>query len=162
DDLYAPIGLFLRPRSPLTDRGTMMGLHALARLKSGVTVEQASGEAAGIAARLEREYPTGNGGISAMAESLQDVMSERVRQSLWVLLGSVCFILLIACVNVTNLLLVRAADRRKEIALRLALGAGRWRIVRQLLSESLMMALLSGGFGVLIGYWMQDGLLALA
>ncbi|HKQ73276.1 MAG TPA: ADOP family duplicated permease [Blastocatellia bacterium] len=76
--------------------------------------------------------------------------------------GSVGFILLIACVNVANLLLVRATDRQKEIALRLALGAGRGRIVGQLLSESLLMALVGGGVGVMVGYWMLDGLLALA
>ncbi|MGH9935376.1 MAG: ABC transporter permease [Blastocatellia bacterium] len=162
DDLYAPIGLFLSPQNSLTDRGTTRGLYAVARLKPGVTLEQASSEMAGIAAQLEREYPAVNSGRSAMAEPLQDVMSESVRQSLWVLLGSVGFILLIACVNVANLLLVRAADRQKEIALRLALGAGRGRIVRQLLSESLLIALLGGAFGVLVGYWMLDGLLALA
>src|SRR5581483_2020727 len=103
----------------------------------------------------EREYPAVNGGKSAQAEALQDVMSEDVRQSLWILVGAVSFILLIACANVANLLLVRAADRQREIAVRLALGAWRGRIVRQLLSESLLIALL-------VGVWMLNGLLALA
>ncbi len=162
DDLYTPIGLFFKPQTGLTDRRVSMGLYALARLKPGVTVEQANNEMAGIAAQLEREYPEANSGRSAQAEPLQDVMSEGVRQSLWALLGAVGFILLIACVNVANLLLVRAADRQKEIAVRLALGAHTRRIVRQLLSESLLIALLGGIFGVLVGRWMLSALLALA
>src|SRR5581483_10534675 len=99
---------------------------------------------------------------SARAERLQDVMSESVRQSLWVLFGAVGFILLIACINVANLMLVRAVERQKEIALRLALGAGRGRIIRQLLSESLLLATVGGAGGLLVGRWMLDGLLALA
>ncbi len=162
DDLYVPIGLSLKPKTAFVDRGSAMGLYAVARLKPGVGLEQASREMAGIAAQLEQEYPQVNSGKSAQAEWLQDVMSENVRQSLWVLFGAVAFILLIACVNVANLLLVRAADRHKEMALRLALGAGRGRIIRQLLSESLLIALLGGGLGALAGRWMLDGLLALA
>ncbi|MDQ3009354.1 MAG: ABC transporter permease [Acidobacteriota bacterium] len=162
DDLYVPIGLFLRPQSGLTDRGSSLGLYAVARLMPGVTVEQANSEMAALGAQLAQEYPAVNSGKSAMAERLQDVMSEDVRQSLWVLLGAVGFILLIACVNVANLLLVRAADRQKEIALRLALGAGRGRIIRQFLSESLLIAGLGGAAGLLAGRWMLDGLLALA
>jgi putative ABC transport system permease protein len=163
DDVYVPIGPFLKPQTGLTDRGTSLGgMLALARLKPGVTLAQANREMAELAAQLEREYPVANSGKTAQAEALQDVMSEGVRQSLWVLLGAVGFILLIACTNVANLLLVRAADRQQEIALRLALGAGRGRIVRQLLSESLLLALLGGVFGVVVGRWMLDGLLALA
>jgi putative ABC transport system permease protein len=162
DDLYVPIGLFLDPQTSFMDRGSQMGLYAVARLKPGVGVTQASSEMASLAAQLEREYPAVNSGRSAQAEPLQDVMSESVRRSLWVLLGAVGFILLIACVNVANLLLAAAADRQKEIALRLALGAGRWRIVRQLLSETLLIAGLGGATGLLTGSWMLEGLLALA
>jgi len=166
DDVYVPVGLALGMKTGfyagLMDRGAVYGINALARLKPGVTLEQARSEMAGIAAQLEREYPLANGGRIAQAEPLQDVMSENVRQSLWVLHTAVGFILLIACVNVANLLLVRAAERQKEIALRLALGAGRGRIVRQLLSESLLLALSGGAFGALLGSWMLDGLLALA
>jgi predicted permease len=162
DDLYVPIGPFLKPDG-LLQRGVTMGLYALGRLKPGITLAQANSELSGIAAQLEREYPADNKDRgTATAEPLQDVMSEGVRRSLWVLLSSVGFILMIACVNVANLLLVRAADRQKEIALRLALGAGRWRIVRQLLSESLLIALLGGALGALLGRWMLEGLLALA
>lgn len=162
DDLYVPIGLFLRPESSLAGRGNRMGLSAVGRLKPGVTLAQANAEMAGIAAQLERAYPDANSGRSAQAEALQEVMSESVRQTLWVLLGAVGLILLIACVNVANLLFVRAAERQKEIAVRLALGARTLRIVRQLLSESLLIALLGGVFGLLLGQWMLNGLLAVA
>jgi putative ABC transport system permease protein len=161
DALYAPIGLFLKP-DVLLQRSVGMGLYALGRLKPGITLEQANSELEGIAAQLRREYPVENKDRGAMAEPLQDVMSEDVRRWLWVLLGAVGFILLIACTNVANLLLVRASERRKELALRLALGAGRGRIVRQLLSESLLLALLGGACGALLGRWMLAGLLALA
>jgi putative ABC transport system permease protein len=162
DDLYVPIELMLGPQLPLINRGNTMGLFALARLKPGVLLEQANSEMAGIAEELERAYPAVNSGRTAQAEPLQDVMAEGVRQSLWVLFGAVGFILLIACVNVANLLLVRAVERQKEISLRLALGAGRGRIIRQLLAESLLLGLLGGAFGALVGRWVLAGLLALA
>jgi putative ABC transport system permease protein len=166
DDVYVPIGLVLGVKtgyySGLLDRKITYGLTVLARLKPGIALGQASREMVGISAQLEREYPEANKGRNAQAEALQDVMSESVRQSLWVLLAAVGFILLIACVNVANLLLVRAAERQKEIALRLALGAGRGRVVRQLLSENLLLALLGGVFGALLGRWLLNGLLALA
>ena len=161
-DVYVPIGLFLRPNSGLADRGSGLGLYAVARLKPGVTLQQANSEMATLGAQLAQEYPAINGGKSAMAERLHAVMSEDVRPSLWVLLGAVGFILLIACINVANLLLVRSAERRKEMAVRLALGARAWRITRQLLSESLLIACVGGALGLLIGHWMLDGLLALA
>ncbi|MBO0858554.1 MAG: ABC transporter permease [Chloracidobacterium sp.] len=162
-DVYVPIGLFLAPKSGLADRGSSFGgSYAVARLKPGVTIEQANSEMASLARQLEQEYPKVNGGKSARAERLQDVMSEKVRRSLWVLLGAVGFILLIACINVANLLLARAAEREKELAVRLALGAGRWRVARQLLSESLLLAGLGAAGGLLLGRWMLAGLLQLA
>jgi len=161
-DVFVPISLFLKPKSGFADRGSAFGLYAIARLKPGVTVAQANSEMATLGNQLAKEYPTINGGKSGLAQRLQEVMSEEVRLALLVLLGAVAFILLIACINVANLLLVRAADRQKEMALRLALGAGRWRIAKQLLSESLLLAILSSGIGLLAGRWMLDGLLALA
>jgi predicted permease len=162
-DVYVPIGLFLAPNSGIADRGSSFGgMYAVARLKPGVTIEQANNEMMALARQLEQEYPKVNEGMSARAERLQDVMSESVRRSLWVLLGAVGFILLIACINVANLLLARAAEREKELAVRLALGAGRWRIVRQLLSESMLLAGMGATGGLLLGPWMMAGLLALA
>src|SRR5215510_13415539 len=159
-DVYVPIGLFLEPNSGMVDRGTSFGgSYAVARLKPGVTLEQANNEMAALALQLAQEYPKINEGKSAQAERLQDVMSESVRRSLWVLLGAVGFILLIACINVANLLMARAAEREKELAVRLALGAGRWRIVRQLLSESLLLAGLGAAGGLLLGRLMLAGLL---
>ncbi|MEW6733137.1 MAG: ABC transporter permease [Acidobacteriota bacterium] len=163
EELYAPLNLFVTPDSDFLDRGSSAaGFYAVARLKSGVTLKQANSEMEALGQQLAREYPKVNEGKSAQAERLQDVMSESVRQSLWVLLGAVGFILLIACINVANLLLVRASERQKELAVRLALGAGRGRIVRQLLSESLLIAALGGACGLLLGHWMLQGLLALA
>jgi len=162
-DVYTPLGLTLAPDSPFANRGSSaFNFYAVARLKPGVTVAQANREMDAVGRQLAREYPEFNKGKSAQAERLQDVMSESVRSSLWILLGAVGFILLIACINVANLLLVRAAERQKESAVRLALGAGRWRIIRQLLSENLLIAALGGAGGLLLGSWMLQGLLALA
>jgi putative ABC transport system permease protein len=161
-DLYAPLGTYVTSQPGMLDRGNHFGLNVLARLKNGVGVEQARAEMETLAAQLEREYPDTNSGNSALAQGLSDRYSEDIRQSLIVLLTAVGFVLLIACVNVANLLLVRAAARQKEIAIRLALGAARGRIVRQLLTESVLISLLGGTAGLLIGVWMKDGLLALA
>jgi putative ABC transport system permease protein len=160
-DVFVPIGLFLQPNSGMTDRGSSFGLYGVGRLKPGVSAAQADSEMEALGLQLQQEYPVVNGGQSAMASRLQDVMAEDVRSQLWILLAAVAFILLIACVNVANLLLVRVTERQKEIAVRLALGAGRMRIVSQLLSESLLIALLGGAVGLLLGGWMLDGLLAL-
>src|SRR5262249_16527616 len=162
-DVYTPLGLTLAPDSPFANRGSSaFNFYAVARLKPGVTVAQANREMDAVGRQLAREYPEFNKGKSAQAERLQDVMSESVRSSLWILLGAVGFILLIACINVANLLLVRPPERQTESAVRLALGAGRWRIIRQLLSENLLIAALGGAGGLLLGSWMLQGLLALA
>ena len=161
-DVYVPIGLFLAPDSPHLNRGNTTDLYALAKLKPDVTVNQANSEMTMLGRQLAQEYPTVNAGKSAQAERLQDVMSEDLRQTLWVLFGAVSFILLIACINVANLHLVHAAERQKELAVRQALGAGHWRVVRQLLSESVLIAGLGGMCGLLFGLLLLQGLIRLA
>jgi predicted permease len=137
----------------LDERGAQV-LRAVGRLKPGVTLAQAQAELTGIAASLEQQYPQYNRNTTSYLVPVDEqIVGVEVRRALWVLLGAVGFLLLIACTNVTNLLLVRASVRQKELALRVALGAGAWRIARHLLTESLMLALLSGVAGLLIAVW---------
>ena len=156
-DLYVPIGL---QADKMTDRGNHPGIYVLGLLKPGVSVEQARTDIKGLAERLAQAYPKSNGGNSATIALLQDFTTRNIRAALFVLLGAVGFVLLIACANVANLLLARAASRSKEIAIRTALGAGRWRLVRQLLTESVMLSCLGGGLGLLLAVWGIDLLLA--
>jgi putative ABC transport system permease protein len=160
DDIYVPLGLSLTPTFGLLNRGNQFPLYVLGRLKHGITEKQARIEMESLARQLEREYPQTNSNRSATAVRLADLRVENVRPILLVLLGTVAFVLLIACANITNLMLVRAAGRDREIAIRLALGAGRGRIVRQLLTESVLIALLGGAAGLLIGVWAIDSLTA--
>jgi putative ABC transport system permease protein len=137
----------------LDERGAKV-LRAVGRLRQGLTFTQAQAEMTNIAANLERQYPQHNRNITTYLTPVDEqIVGSEARRALWVLLGAVGFLLLIACVNVTNLLLARASARRKELALRVALGAGTWRIARHLLTESLLLALLSGGAGLLVAAW---------
>jgi putative ABC transport system permease protein len=137
----------------LDQRGAQV-LKAVGRLKAGTTFTQAQAEMTNIAESLEQQYPQYDRNATAYLVSVDEqIVGRDVRRALWVLLGAVGFILLIACTNVTNLLLVRATAREKEMALRAALGAGRWRIARHLLIESLLLSLLSGGGGLLVTMW---------
>jgi putative ABC transport system permease protein len=136
-------------------------MSVIARLRPGVTVERASTEMRTIADRIAAEHPQFQSGFSATVRPLSDDIVGDARTPLLVLAGAVGFVLLICCANVANLMLARAAGRQKEIAIRSAIGAGRRHIMRQLLAESLVLAVLGGGAGLLIAAWGVDLLVAL-
>jgi putative ABC transport system permease protein len=127
--------------------------NVVARLKAGVTEQQAAAEVGAIGRNLAREYPDANDKLDMTVFPLHEAMVGDIRRSVLVLFGAVGFVLLIACANVANLLLARAASSESELAVRVALGAGRGRLVRQLLTEYLMLAAAGGGFGLLVAVW---------
>ena len=133
-------------------RGNHPGIYVIGRLAPGVGVEQARADVTGIARRLAEQYPESNARQSMTLRPALDAVVGPLRPALLVLLGAVAFVLLIACANVANLLIARAAARAKEIAVRSALGAGRVRVVRQLLTESVLLSLAGGTAGVALGY----------
>ena len=137
----------------LDERGAQV-LLTIGRLKQGVTLNQAQAELTNITGNLEQQYPQNWRNTTVyLIPAGEEIVGSELRRGLWVLLGAVIFLLLIACTNVSNLLLVRASVRQRELALRVALGAGTWRILRQWLTESLLLALLSAGMGVLLAAW---------
>ena len=135
---------------------------SVGRLAPGVSVEQAQSEMTGIATRLSQQYPQSNGDKGVAVVPLQDVVVGDTRQTLFVLLAAVTFVLLIACANVANLLLARAAARGRELVVRAAVGAGRLRLIRQMLTESAVLAIVAGVGGVIVARWGVQALLAFA
>ncbi len=150
-DVFVPIGQLDAPG--LKRRGAGLGLHGMGRLKPGVTVEQGKADLNRIYQNLAVTYPGTNKGHSAYVAPLKQRVVGEIGPMLWMLLGAVGFVLLIACVNVGNLMLARASGRSREFAIRAALGASWWRLVRQSLTESLLLSLGGGALGVLVAYW---------
>ncbi|HKQ06511.1 MAG TPA: ABC transporter permease [Blastocatellia bacterium] len=155
-EIWTPLALdVLRP-----GRGSHF-INVIARLQSGANIERAQVEMNAIAIRLQQQYPDSNSGWGTELEPLQERIVGNVKPVLWVLFGAVGFVLLIACANVANLQLARAAARQKEVAIRAALGAGRRRLLRQFLTESILLAVIGGGLGLLLAFWGVRGLAAL-
>jgi putative ABC transport system permease protein len=162
-ELWTTIAVDVAPgeESPVTEQRGAHFLQVIGRLKSGVTREQAQSEFTTIAARLEQQYPDTNTRKSLRVDSALTALVGDIRPALLILLGAVACVLLSACANVANLLLARATSRHKEMAIRTALGASRTRVIRQLLTESVMLSILGGAVGLLLAVWWSDLLIAL-
>ena len=150
-----------QPTPNQLSRRFMHGTNLIGRLKPGVSAAQAQSELSIIAARIEREHKESHAGTTLKLVPLQETVVGQVKPILIVLLAGVGFVLLIACANVASLLLTRSLARQKEVAIRSALGASRWRVMRQLLTESLLLSVVGGIAGLLVAYWGVRGLVAI-
>jgi putative ABC transport system permease protein len=148
----------LLPREELETGRTNRYLAVLGRLRPGTSVQQAQAQMGLVAERLAQEHPHSNKDIRILVNSLRDVVVKQVRTAFLVLHGAVALLLLIACANVSNLLLARSGARAREIAVRSALGAGRARLLRQMLTESVLLGLCGGGLGLVLAFWGLEGL----
>jgi len=156
NDLWLPY----QPTENQLTRRFMHGTNLIGRLKPGLGPSEAQSELTVIASRIEQEHNGSHAGTTAYLVPLQEEMVGTVRPILMVLLAAVGFVLLIACANVASLLLTRSLARQKEVAIRAALGASRWRVIRQLLTESLLLSLIGGAAGLLIAYWAVPALIS--
>ena len=157
-DVYVPIGQWSNPA--LKNRGAALGLHGIGRLKPGVTLEQAQADLNRIMSNLATAYPSTNKDNGAKLIAMREQVVGGIAPILWTLLGAVGFVLLIACVNVSNLMLARSTGRAREFAIRAALGAVRYRLLRQSLIESVLLALVGGAVGLTIAAWGTKAVLA--
>ena len=157
-DFMIPYGWTMERLRTASGRGSS---HGLARLRDGVTFEQATADMTTLAAQLEKEFPQRNAGWSVTLVPVHEQMVDQIRPALLVLAGAVLLVLLIACVNVANLLLARSTVRQRELGVRTALGAGRGRLLRQMLTESLLLSLVGGIAGLALAFAFHRGLLAL-
>ena len=151
-EMWVPVGQ-LSDQVSWLQRGNHPGLYGVARLKPGVTFEQAEADMNNIGANLEKQYPDSNTSTRPRLRPLMEIFVVDVRRTLWIIFAVVGAVLLIACANIANLLLARATARRKEMAIRAAVGASRWRIARQLLTESILMSMIGGALGLFLAYW---------